>query len=177
MDNILEIKQLNIKNRTYYFWDDIIYIDNFNPNLLKVDTKNFLDYNVYNISYVTKTPEYNINSVNPLYLCIKYLKGFIDELDGKTYLKVSLADNDNGVIIKYLEVFDGIKDNIKKLNAGLPVVYDKNYMKIQLETNDVLPLNKLMKFHALTIVIRQVFEKDNVFYPQIFLDDYLYEYV
>ena len=42
-------------------------------------------------------------------------------------------------------------------------------MKIQLENNVVLPLNKLMKFHALTIVIRQVFEKGNVFYPQIFL--------
>ena len=108
MDNILKIKQLNIKNKTYYFWDDIIYIDNFNPNLLKVDKKNFLDYNVYNISYVTKKPEYNIESVNPLYLCIRYLKGFIDELDGKKYLNISLADNDNGVIIKYLEVFDGI---------------------------------------------------------------------
>ena len=80
MENILEIKQLNIKNRTYYFWDDIIYIDNFNPNLLKVDKKNFLDYNVYNNSYITKKPEI---SVNPLYLCIRYLKGFIDELDGK----------------------------------------------------------------------------------------------
>ena len=78
--------------------------------------------------------------------------------------------------IKYLEIFDGIKDNIKKLNDGLPVVYDKNYVKIQLETNDVLPL-KLMKFRALTIVIRQVFEKDNVFYLQIFLDDWLYESV
>ena len=77
MDNTLEIKQLNIKNRTNYFWDDIIYIDNFNPK------KNFLDYNVCNISYVTKKPENNINSLNPLYLCISYLKGFIDELDGK----------------------------------------------------------------------------------------------
>ena len=139
--------------------------------MLKVDKKNFLDYSVYNISYVTKKPEYNINSVNLLYLCIKYLKCFIDELDGKKYLNISLANNDNGVMIKYLEVFDGIKDNIKKLNNALPVVYDKNYMKIQLETNDVLPLNKLMKFHALTIVIRQVFEKDYVFYLQIFLDD------
>ena len=177
MDNILEIKQLNIKNRTYYFWDDIIYIDNFNPKLLKVDKKHFLDYNVYNILYVTKKPKYNINSVNPLYLCIRYLKGFIDELDGEKYLKISLADNDNGVIIKYLEVVDGIKDNIRKLNNRLPVAYDKNYRKIQIEINDVLPLNKLMKFRDLTVVIRQVFEKGSIFYPQIFLDDCLYESV
>ena len=50
-------------------------------------------------------------------------------------------------------------------------------MEIQLETNDVLPLNKLMKFHALTIVIRQFLENGNVFYPQIFLDDCFYESV
>ena len=127
MDNILEVKQLNIKHRTYYFWDDIIYIDIFNPNLLKVDKKNFLDYNVYNISYFTKKPGYNISSVNPFYLSIRYLKRFINELDGKKCLNIFLADNDNCVIIKYLEVLDGIKDNIKKLNDGLRVVYNKNY--------------------------------------------------
>ena len=136
-----------------------------------------MDYNFYNISYVTKKSEYDINSVNPLYLSIRYLKGFINELGGKKYLSISLADNDNGFITKYLKVFDGIKDNIMKLNDGLPVVYDKNYMKIQLKINDVLPLNKLMKYNVLIIVIRQVFEKGNVFYPQIFLDDCLYEFV
>ena len=50
-------------------------------------------------------------------------------------------------------------------------------MKIQFDSNYDLPLNRLMKFHALMIVIRQVFEKNNVFYPQVFLDDCLYESV
>ena len=50
-------------------------------------------------------------------------------------------------------------------------------MKIQNDSNDDLPLNKQMKFHALTIAIRQVFEKNNVFYPQVFLNDCLYESV
>ena len=58
-------KQLNIKNRTYYFYDDLINIKNFNPKLLKLDKK--IDISLYYIGYVTKKPKYNINSVNPLY--------------------------------------------------------------------------------------------------------------
>ena len=80
-------------------------------------------------------------------------------------------------MIKYLEIFDGNKEGIKRVNDELPVVYDKDYMKIQFDSNYDLPLNRLMKFHALMIVIRQVFEKNNVFYPQVFLDDCLYESV
>ena len=58
-------KQLNIKNRTYYFYDDII-----NPKLPKLDKKSSMDISIYYIGCVTKKPEYNINSVNPLYLLI-----------------------------------------------------------------------------------------------------------
>ena len=71
-------KQLNIKNRTYYFWDDQINIKNFNPELFKLDKKSSLGANIYYISYVTKKPEYNINSVNPLYLVIDKIDGFIE---------------------------------------------------------------------------------------------------
>ena len=137
--------------------------------MLKVDKKKILDYIVYNISYITKKPEYNINSVNPLYLSIKYLKGFADRVNGNKYLNIVLVSKDNDFVInKYLEIFDGTKKGIKKVNDGFPVVYDKDYMKIQFDSNDNLLLNKLMKFHALAIVIRQVFEKNNVFYPQVF---------
>ena len=73
------MKQLNIKNRIYYFYNDLINLENFNPSLLKLDKKSSMDINIYYIGYVTKKPEYNINSVNPLYLLIKKLDGFIDE--------------------------------------------------------------------------------------------------
>ena len=73
------IKQLNIKNRTYYFYNDLIKLEKFNPSLLKLDKKSSKDIDIYYIGYVTKKPEYNINSVNPLYLLIKKLDGFIDK--------------------------------------------------------------------------------------------------
>ena len=72
-------KQLNIKNRTYYFWDDQKNIKNFDPALLKLHKKSSIDANIYYIGYVTKKSEYNINSMNPLYLAIAELDGFIEE--------------------------------------------------------------------------------------------------
>ena len=51
----------------------------------------------------------------------------------------------------------------------------KDYMKIKFNSDDDLPLNKLLKFHSMTIVIRSVFEEVEKLYPQVFLDDTLYE--
>ena len=48
-------------------------------------------------------------------------------------------------------------------------------MKIKFNSGDDLPLNKLLKFHSITLVIRSVFEEDGQFYPHVFLDDTLYE--
>ena len=80
-------KQLNIKNRTYYFYNDLITLKDFDPNLLKLDKKSSMNISIYYIGYVTKKSEYNIDSVNPLYLLISELDGFtecnsVDEKNG-----------------------------------------------------------------------------------------------
>ena len=65
------VKQINIKNRTYYFYNDIIDLENFDARLLKIDKKSYKDISIYNIGYVTKKKidDYmNIDSVNPLHL-------------------------------------------------------------------------------------------------------------
>ena len=90
-----------------------------------------MDINIYYIGYVTKKPEYNINSVNPLYLLIKKLDGFIDEKEGNKYLNITLTDSNNDVLIKYAEVWSGIKDQIKKINNDSVGEYDKHCMKIR----------------------------------------------
>ena len=48
-------------------------------------------------------------------------------------------------------------------------------MKIRFNSDDELPFNNPLKFHAMTIIIRSVFEEDGKLYPQNFLDDALYE--
>ena len=171
------VKQINIKYRTYYFYNDLINLEKFNPSLLKLDKKSSMDINIYYIAYVTKKTEYNINSVNLLYLLIKKLDGFIDEKEGNKYLNITLTNSNNDVLIKYAEVWSGIKDQIKKINNNSVGEYDKDYMKIKFDSDDNLPLNKVLKFHVLTIIIRNVFEKDGKYYSQIFLDDSLYDEV
>ena len=60
-----------------------------------------MDISIYYIGYVTKKPEYNINSVNLLYLLIAELDGFIEEKEGNKYLNIALADSNNEVLKKY----------------------------------------------------------------------------
>ena len=168
-------EQLNIKNRTYYFCNDLINLKDFDPNLLKLDKKSSMDISVYYIGYVTKKPEYNIDSVNPLYLLISELDGFIEEKEGSKYLNISLKFNNNDVLVKLAEVWSGINDQIKKINNGSVGEYNKDYKKIKFDSDDNLPLHKILKFRVLTIIIRNIFEKDGKYYPQMFLDDCLYE--
>ena len=72
------IKQINIKNRTYHFLNDIINIEEFDSNLLKIDKKSYKDIDIYYIGYITikKTGDCeNIYSVNPLHLIIGKVDG------------------------------------------------------------------------------------------------------
>ena len=73
-----EIKQINIKNRTYYFYNDQIDLKDFDARLLKIDKKDYNEIDIYYIGFVTikKIADYNsINSVNPLYLTIDEMIG------------------------------------------------------------------------------------------------------
>ena len=168
-------KQINIKNRTYYFYNGQIKLFDFDPNMLKLDKKTFKGVNIYYIGYVTKKEEYNINSVNPLYLLIYRIDCFIEEKGGNGYLNIAFTDNNDEVLKKYKEVLSGIKSRIEKINNNKSGEYEKDYMKIKFDSDDKLPLNKQLKFLSVTIAIRSVFEDDGKYYPQAFLDDCLYE--
>ena len=72
------VKQIDIKNRTYYFYNDMINIKKFDSNLLKIDKKSYKDIGIYNIGYITIKKYYeNIYSVNPLYLTITRASGYV----------------------------------------------------------------------------------------------------
>ena len=77
------------------------------------------------------------------------------------------TDENKELIKKYSDVFKGIIYKIKKI-SGDECDYEKDYMKIKFNSDDDLPLNKPLKFHAMTIIIRSVFEEDGKFYPQFF---------
>ena len=176
------IKQIDIKNRTYYFYNDMININNFDSNLLKIDKKSYKDIGSYNIGYTTikKIDDYeNTYSVNPLYLIIAHAVGCTErssteERGVNKYLVFDSTDENKELLKKCNDVFNGIRDKIKEINSG-QCYYEKDYMKTKFNSDDNLPLNKPLKFHNMTITIRSVFEEDGKLYPQVFLDDTLYE--
>ena len=166
-----EVKELNIKNRTYYYFNDIINIKDFHSNLLRIDKKQYKDIDIYYIGYITvkKIGDYeNINSVNPLYLMIHSATGYFKEKYGEKYLILDSTE-------KYDEVFSGIKKEIETINGGKELFYEKNYARIGVNTDDDVPLNKPLKFPTLTIIIRCVFQEGEKLYPQIYLDECLYQ--
>ena len=171
------VKHIDIKNRTYYFYNDIIGLESFKLNLLKIDKKSYKDIGIYNIGYITikKIGDcQNIYSVNPLYLRIPYANEYIEEINENKYLIFDSIDENKELLKKYNDVFNGIRNKIKKI-SGDECDYEKDYMKIKFNSDDDLPLKKPLKFHLMTITIRSVFEEDGKLYPQVFLDDTLYE--
>ena len=117
----------------------------------------------------------NIYSVNPLYLITGKVDGHIEENIESKYLVFDSTDENKEVSKKYRELWYGIKNEIETINGGKKGEYNKDFMKIKFNTDDNLPLNKPLKLHLLTIIVRCIFEEDGKFYPQLYLDDCLYE--
>ena len=159
-----KVKESNIKNQTYYFFNDIINIKNFQSNLLKIEKKPYKNFDIYYIGYITIKiiGNYeNIHSVSPLYLIIHFATGYFKEKYVEKYLIIDPTE-------KYEEVLSGIKSEIKTINSREEMFYEKNYSRIGVNTDDDLPLNKQLKFPTLTTIIRCVFQNDKKMYPQIY---------
>ena len=164
-------KELNIKNQTYYFLDDMIDIKNFQSNLLKIDKKSHKDIGYITIKKFDDCK--SIHSVNSFYLIIRSASGYFKEENGKKYLILHSTE-------KYEEVFSEIKSEIETINYGNEMLfedmfYEEDYSRILVNTDDNIPLNKPLKFPTLTIIIRCVFQNGDTLYPQIYLDECLYE--
>ena len=117
-----------------------------------------MSLDIYYIDYVDKKPEWHVNSVNPLYLIINRIDGFIEEKSGSKYLNISDANRNSEILKKYNQVFHGIKYHIKKVSNN-DSKYDKDYMKMKFNTDDHIPLNKELYFTTITVIIRCVFER------------------
>ena len=151
----------------------MINIKNFQSNLLKIDKKLHEGVDIYYIGYIMikKFNDYkNIHSVNPFYLIINSATGHFKEKYGEKYLIIDSTE-------KYDEVFSGIVWEIKTLNGGKELFYERNYARTRINTNDDLPLNKQLKFPTLTIIIRCVLQNGEKLYLQIYLHECLYESV
>ena len=109
-----------------------------------------------------------------MYLLIAHANGYTEEKGVNKYLVFDSTDENKELLRKYNDIFNGVRHKIKEVN-NVECDYEKDYMKTKFNFNDNLPLNKPLKFHNMTITIRSVFEEDGKLYPQVFLDDTLYE--
>ena len=102
-----EVKQIYIKNRTYYFYNDIIDLKNVDARLIKVDKKSYKNIDIYYIGYIRikKIDDYEkIYSVNPLHFRINHASGYIEENNGNKYL-IFNSVNENKEALKNMQMF------------------------------------------------------------------------
>ena len=109
-----------------------------------------------------------------MYLITGKVDGHIKERNGNKYLVFDSTD-ENKVLHKYTELWDGSKNDIETINGGECNLvrkgkYDKYFMKVNFSMDGNLPLNKILKFHQLTIIVRCISEEEGKFYPQLYLD-------
>ena len=165
------IKQINIKNRTYHFFNDMINLGDFDSNLLKIGKKSYKNIGICNTGYITikKIDDHeSINSVNPLYLIIGKVDGYIDENNRNKYLVFTSTDGNKEVLTNFTKLL--LKYLIDTINGGKKDGYEKDFMKHRFESDDNLPLNKILK---LTVIVSSISEENGKYYPQVFLDESL----
>ena len=157
----MDIKSLEIKTKINYNWDDIIYINDFNADLLEIIKRK---------SRIGANSDYDYNTIKPLYFVVGRLIGYIEEIEGSSNKYLLIASNvRNKNIISVLDmVWTSIED---KINPGIKI---KDYNKFKFNSDIDLPLNKIIEFRSLVINISCVIEKDNEYYPEIYLDECLY---
>ena len=157
------IKEINVKNRTYYIFNDMINIKDFHSSLLK-KTKSHTKILVFTTLDTLQLKELmeNICSVNPLYLMIGEVIGNIEENNGNKYLVFDSSDENKKNSKKYTELWDVVKNKIETIKGG-ECKYGQDFMTTKFNTDDDLPLNKPLNLHILTVIARSVFKDEGKF--------------
>ena len=162
----MDIKSLEIKNKTNYNWNDISYINDFDVNSLKITKRESrIGANIY-------------YTIKPLYFVINRLLGYIEEIERSSdeYLVIVDGFCNKNVISVLDTIWRSIENKIKDIinpehNFNIKI---KDYDKFRFNSDIDLPLNTIIEFRSLVINVSCVIEKNNEYYPEIYLDECLY---
>ena len=163
----MDIKSLEIKNKTNDNSDTISHIDDFDVNSLVVSKKESrIGVNIY---YTRCNLNLDNNTIIPLYFFIDRLIGFIEEIDGSSEYLVVVSSVRNKNVINYIDtIWKSIKN---KINPGIKI---KDFDKFRFNSDIDLSVNTIIEFRLLLINVSCVIEKDNEYYPEIYLDECSY---
>ena len=158
----MDMEPLKIKTQDNYNWDDIIYINDFEEDLLEiVKRESKIGVNIYYIKYSTLRPFYLV--INRLIGCIEEIKGSRDK-----YLVVPTSSRNKNINTLLDNICESIEDKIN------PIIKIKDCNKFRFNSDIDLPLNTEIEFRSLVININCIIEKNNEYYPEIYLDECLY---
>ena len=172
----MDIKPLEIKTKTNYNWDDIIYINDFDANSLEIiKRESRIGANIYYIRYVLD-PDYDYNTTKPLYFVINRLIGYIEEIEGSSdkYLVVASSARNKNIKSSLDNIWSSIEIKIEDKIYPIPNIKIKDYNKFRFNSDIDLPLNTIIEFRSILINVSCVIKKDNEYYPEIYLEECLY---
>ena len=156
----MKAKQVSINKNKYH----TININDLDPFLLDIKKRSSKDIDIYYIHYIQE----NLNSSNSLRIKIDSATGYFKEKNNEKYLILDLTK-------EYESVWSEIRSEIKRINGGKKVFYEKNYRKIDIITKDDLSKKESLRFLTLIVNINLILQTDNKLYPQIYLDECFYE--
>ena len=155
-------KQIKIINQARYNYYDTIKLKNFYPTILKINRKQALIKKIDNYERICSV-------IAPFYQIVSFASGYIKQWGGNKYL----IFNNSFTIIKnllkkYVEFWDVVKHDIKKINGGKETDCRKDYIKIKFESDDDLPVNEPLIFHEMHIFVGFAFKENDKLYPEFF---------
>ena len=157
-----EFKEVRIKNRTCYYFDVIIKLEDFDFDNILVDEKSHENILIYDISCKT------LAGPKPLRIRFDKIDGYIRIYDGTRYL-----------VLLGPEKYDAIYNRIRylvSLTSGITDVFAHYFAKIKVDSYDSFPVEKTLTLHNVVILIKSILNKDqNHYYYKIFLEKCSYQ--
>ena len=173
----MDIKSFEIKTKVNYNWDDIVYINDFDEDLLEIiKRESKIGFNIYYIGYIFKSNyyDYGYSTIRPLYFVFNRLIDYIEKIEGSSdkYLVVFSSLHNKNMTSVLDKIRESIENKIEdKINPGIEI---KDYNEFRFNSDIDLLLNAALEFRSLLIIVSCIIEKDNEYYPEIYLDECLH---
>ena len=173
----MTLKSLKVKNESCYCWGDMIYLEDFEAKFVKVvKRESRIDADIYYVSYGSENKR-----VSALYLILRDLLSNIEPIKGSKDEYLVIDESKKKVLDVFDRLFKFVGGKIDKINSdndffGIKAS-DKiiGYDKLRLCTDLELPIDKVIEFHSLTVVVSCVIKKGGKFYPEIYVDEGIFD--
>ena len=175
----MKAKSLKIKNESMFYANDMIQLNNFDCQLLKINKReNREKNNIYYVSYKINKPEHDINSINNLYFVVDHLYGKIEKINDSKDIYLVIEDSimNEKSLYFFHYLWNTIINKIKYLRRD-DIMFDDNeviiidWNKIRFISDVFIPNDVSINFYSLVIIINYVIEKNDEFIPEIYIKE------